>query len=88
VDRQEINDQLVTISSKIIETGMSITVRGKTYSPAIHVERSVVIDDDGDKTELNTQDIFYAKGIGKVKVERGEDPYSGKIYNHPGTCFL
>lgn len=79
-DRTAVNGQLVTISSKIIEMGLTLTVRGKTYSPVIHVQRTVVIDDDGDDFELNTQEIYYARGVGKVKViEKGNDPLGGKF---------
>lgn len=75
-DRQVVNSNPVTISSEVVETGLSLTVRGKNYSPVIHVERTVTIEYLGEEMELNTQDIYYAKGVGKIKVvEKGKEYY-------------
>ncbi|MEP7372392.1 MAG: hypothetical protein ABI675_03315 [Chitinophagaceae bacterium] len=80
-DRQVVNNNPVTITSEIIETGLSLTVRGKTYSPVMHVERTVTINYLGEDMELNTQDIYYAKGVGKIKVvEKGNDLLMGNSF--------
>lgn len=80
-DRQVVNSNPVTISSEVVETGLSLTVRGKNYSPVIHVERTVTIEYLGEEMELNTQDIYYAKGVGKIKVvEKGKDLLMGNSF--------
>ena len=80
-DRQVVNNNPVTISSEITETGLSLTVRGKKYSPVIHVERTVTINYMGEDMDLNTQDIYYAKGVGKIKVvEHGKDLLMGNSF--------
>ncbi len=80
-DRQVVNNNPVTISSEITETALSLSVRGKTYSPVLHVERTVTINYLGEDMELNTQDIYYAKGVGKIKVvEKGKDLLMGNSF--------
>lgn len=80
-DRQVVNSNPVTINSEIVETGLSLTVQGKKYSPVIHVERTVTINYLGEDMELNTQDIYYAKGVGKIKViEEGNDLLMGNSF--------
>ena len=80
-DIQVVNDNLVFIHSKIIGTGLALTVQGKSYSPVMHVERSVTIKFQGENKLLNTQDIYYAKGVGKIKViENGNDLLMGTAF--------
>ena len=80
-DRQVVNNNPVTINSEIVETGLSLTVLGKNYSPVIHVERTVTINYLGEDMELNTQDIYYARGVGKIKVvEKGKDLLMGNSF--------
>jgi len=80
-DRQVVNNNPVTINNEIVETGLSLTVQGKNYSPVIHVERTVTINYLGEDMELNTQDIYYAKGVGKIRVvEKGKDLLMGNSF--------
>ena len=80
-DIQVVNDNLVYIHSKITETDLSLMVQGKSYSPVMHVERSVTIKFQGENKLLNTQDIYYAKGVGKIKViEKGNDLLMGTAF--------
>ena len=80
-DRQVVNGNPVTINSEVVETGLSLTVRGKSYSPVIHIERTVTINYLGEDMELNTQNIYYAKGVGKIRViEKGKDLLLGTSF--------
>jgi hypothetical protein len=77
-DIQVINSNPVIITSEIEETGLTITAGGKTYTSVIHLKRTVSVKFLGEIQELNTQDIYYAKGIGKIKViEKGQDILMG-----------
>lgn len=57
----------VTLVNKIIETGVNITVNGKTYTKVIHVQTSITAD--GVPPAALTSDIqsYYAPKVGLVQ---------------------
>lgn len=77
-DVQEINGNIVIISSKIAATDLSVTAGGRTFSSVVHIQRTVSIKILGEVQELNKQDLYYAKGVGKIKaVETGHGILGG-----------
>ena len=73
-DVQVVNGNPVTITSEIMEAGLTVTAGGKAYSSVIHIKRSVSIKLMDEVMDVNTQDLYYAIGIGKIKaIEKGKD---------------
>lgn len=95
-DVQIVNDNPAIITNTIEGTDLSVTVNGHSYSPVIHISRKVSVKVLGQVMELNTQDVYYAKGIGKIKtVENGQNILSGSYtttqelvsHNLPATAI-
>jgi hypothetical protein len=78
-DVQLVNGNTVIITSTVSETDLTEEAGGKMYAPVIHITRSVHIKNGATLLELNTQNIYYAQNIGKIKtVETGTDLLFGR----------